>query len=163
MLRSACAPCLRSFTEADQQIAATVGERKRVEKRSSIDFSDSGTTELAIGPRFARSRWRLCLPHVCLGLASSPLRKTVPIQELGQICPDQLASVNADVIVILIDDVMVLDAIAKLLVAEQRKSVKDHQIRMTQVQAVDRGAVFPLPRLDSGPQDTAIGQLRMER
>jgi hypothetical protein len=29
-----CAVPARSFTEADQQIAAAIGERKRVEKRS---------------------------------------------------------------------------------------------------------------------------------
>jgi len=28
----------RSFTEADQQIAATIGERKRVEKRTAFDL-----------------------------------------------------------------------------------------------------------------------------
>jgi hypothetical protein len=55
----------------DQRIAATAGQRKRVEKRSTLDleppiaghpslpyrFGRQGA-ELVIGPRFTRTRWR---------------------------------------------------------------------------------------------------------
>jgi hypothetical protein len=58
------------------QIAAAVDERERVEKRSAFDleppiaghrrfpkrFGEYGA-ELVIGPRFARTRWRLCSPY----------------------------------------------------------------------------------------------------
>jgi len=67
------------LTEADQQIAAAVGERKREEKRSTFDleppiaghqsfpkcFGGHGA-EPVVGPRFARTRWHLCPPYACL-------------------------------------------------------------------------------------------------
>jgi hypothetical protein len=83
-----------SFSEADQKIAAAVGERKREEKRSTFDleppmaghrsfsnrFGGHGA-ELVIGPRFARTRWRLSPPcpgcsHA--GWAASEFRGACP-------------------------------------------------------------------------------------
>jgi hypothetical protein len=61
MLRSACALCLRSFTEADQQIAAAVGERKRVEKRSAFDLEPPIAGHRSFPKRFGgHGAARLC-------------------------------------------------------------------------------------------------------
>jgi hypothetical protein len=68
----------RAFSDAGQQIAAAaVGERKRKEKRSSSDLAPPIAThrsfpnrfgghgaELVIGPRFARTRWRIAHPSL---------------------------------------------------------------------------------------------------
>jgi hypothetical protein len=64
------------LSEADQKIAAAVGERKRVGKRSAFDLEPPIAGHLSfpkrfggpgakpvIGPRFARTRWRLCAPY----------------------------------------------------------------------------------------------------
>jgi hypothetical protein len=76
----ACRESVRqAFDVTDQEVAAAVGERKREEKRSAFDlkppiaghrsfpnrFGGHGA-EPVIGPRFARTRWRLCPPYACL-------------------------------------------------------------------------------------------------
>ena len=66
----------QTFDVSDQQIAATISKCEREEKRATFDlkptiaghqslpsqFGGHGT-EPVIGPRSARTRWRLCPPY----------------------------------------------------------------------------------------------------
>jgi len=56
----------RSFAEADQKITAAVGERERVEKRSTFDLEPPIAGHQGFPKRFGgHGAARLCTPYAC--------------------------------------------------------------------------------------------------